>query len=130
MERDPQPVDKHPLIGVWSVEISLEGRPRREFATSVFHPDGSMSLGTSGYTAHGVWNATGARAARIRAMAPLGPDEGRPGWQILEADCEVSQDGGSVSLRGAYTRPTPSGVPNRIPISGPGKRLVLGGSAS
>jgi hypothetical protein len=119
-------LNKHPLIGVWSVEIRLEGRPRREFATSVYHPDGSMSLSTSGYAAHGVWNATSPSAARIRAMAPLGPSEGQPGWQILEADVEVSQDGRSVSLRGVHSRPTPSGISNKTPIDGSGERLLPG----
>lgn len=123
-------MDKHPLIGVWSFEIRLEGRPQREFATSVFHPDGSMSLSMSGYAAHGVWGATSASTARIKAMAPLGPAEGQPGWQILEADAEVSEDGWSVSLRGVHSRPTPSGIPNKTPITGSGERIVPGGSAN
>lgn len=122
-------MDEHPLIGVWSVEIRLEGRPRREFATSVYHPDGSMSVNTSGYAAQGVWNATSASAARIRAMAPLGPSEGQNGWQILEAEVEVSQDGRAISLRGVHSRPTPSGIPNRTPISGSGERLLPGAPA-
>jgi len=116
---------EHPLIGVWTIEIGLEGRPRREFATSAYHQDGSMTLTTSGYAAHGVWVATGDRAARIRAVAPLGPAEGQAGWQTLEAELEVSQDGATVSLRGVYSRPTPSGVATRITISGSGERLLL-----
>jgi hypothetical protein len=116
---------EHPLIGVWMIEIALEGRPRREFATSAYHEDGSMTLTTSGYAAHGVWVATGDRAARIRAMAPLGPAEGQVGWQTLEAELEVSQDGATVSLRGVYLRPTPSGVETRITISGSGERIHL-----
>ena len=89
-----------------------------------------MSLSTSGYAAHGVWGATSAQAAHIRAMAPLGPAEGRPGWQGLEADFEASQDGMSVSLRGAHSRPTPSGAPNQTQISGSGARILPGGPAS
>ncbi len=123
-------MDKHPLIGVWSVELSLEGRPGREFATSVFHADGSMSLSLSGYSAHGSWIATGAQAAHMRAMAPLGSSEGRVGWQTLEMDAEVSQDGRSVALRGVHSRPTPSGIPISIPIDGLGERVLASGGAA
>ena len=121
---------EHPLIGVWSIEITLEGRPRREFATSTYHPDGSMTLTTSGYAANGVWSATSERAVRIRAMAPLGPAEGQPGWQTLEAEVEVSPDGRMIALRGVYARPPPSGVPMKIPINGSGERLLVNGSAN
>lgn len=117
-------MDKHPLIGVWSVEFRLEGRPGREFATGVFHADGSLSLSMSGYSAHGAWIATGARSAHSRAMAPLGLSEGQVGWQTLEMDAEVSQDGRSVSLRGVHSHPTPSGIPIRIPLQGTGERLL------
>ena len=130
MTRLEEAVDKHPLIGAWSLEIRLEGRPRRDLATCAYHPDGSMSLSTSGYAAHGVWNPTNGHAARIRAMAPLGPSEGQVGWQILEADVETSPDGRSISLRGAFAHPTPSGVPLRIPIDGMGERILAGGPAS
>jgi hypothetical protein len=118
---------EHPVIGVWTVEVAFQGNPRREFATSAYHPDGSMTLTTSGYAAQGAWSAVSARSARVRAMAPLGPAEGQAGWHVLEAEVEVSQDGGSLSLQGLHSRPTPSGIPARTAITGSGQRLLVDG---
>ena len=121
---------EHPLIGVWSIEITFEGRPRREFATSAYHQDGSMTVTTSGYAAHGAWLATNPRGARVRALAPLGPAEGQPGWQTVEMDVEVSPDGRMISMRGVHSRPTPSGVSTRTAINGSGERLLVSSSGS
>jgi hypothetical protein len=114
----------HPIVGVWSIEIVVEGRPRRELATSAFHPDGSMTVTSSDYAAQGPWTAVSPRVARFRAMAPLGPAEGQPGWQTLEANVVTSDDGRSLSLQGAHSRPTPSGELRRTGIRGSGERLL------
>jgi len=116
---------EHSLIGVWSIEISIEGRPRRDLVTSAFHADGSMTVTASGYAAQGVWSATTAVGARVNALAPLGPAEGQPGWQTVDFDVEVAADARTLSLRGAYSRPTPSGVPTRTGITGSGQRITL-----
>lgn len=116
---------KHPLVGVWKMEVSYVGRPARELSVNTYHEDGSMSITTAGYTAHGVWAATDERSGRIQALAPVGPAEGQAAWHSFEASVESSADGRTFSLKGRLSRPTPSGVSNEIVATATGQRVTL-----
>ena len=116
---------KHPLVGVWKMEVGYVGRPARELAVNTYHEDGSMSVTTAGYTAHGAWSATGERSARIHALAPVGPAEGQAAWHTFDATVELSADGQTFALQGLLSRPTPSGVANQIAASATGQRVRL-----
>jgi len=104
--RDPV----HPLVGVWSVVLTYEGRPLKEYATSSYHADGTMAMSAGGYSANGAWQPTGPLTAKLYAMAPLGPAEGQSGWHVFEGSIDVSSDGSTFVLRGVRKRPSPSGT--------------------
>ena len=117
---------EHPVIGAWTALLKATSRFGPDYATASFHPDGTMTITISGYTAHGVWRAANLGSARFRAVAPLGPAEGQAGWHTLDFDLKVASDGGNLTFDGTYTRPTPSGAPSVSSITGSAERLVLG----
>lgn len=116
---------EHPLIGAWSATLKSSNRFGADHATASFHPDGTMTITISSYTAHGVWQAADPASARFRALGPLGPAEGQAGWHTLAFEVRVEPDGNSLSLDGTHARPTPSGAPSITPIKGSGERLVI-----
>ncbi|MGI9529172.1 MAG: hypothetical protein ACR2NG_05625 [Acidimicrobiia bacterium] len=117
---------EHPLIGAWTFTLDGGRRPGPEYATATFHPDGSMSITISGYTAHGAWRGTDSGTARFRALAPLAPGEGQTGWHTLTFDAQIDEDGrDQLSLDGEYARPTPSGNPILTTLTGAGERMVI-----
>ena len=116
---------EHPVIGAWTAMLD-DGRGfGSDYATTSFHPDGTMTLTISGYTAHGVWRAADPASVRFRAVAPLGPAEGQTGWHTLTFQVSVAPAGNALSLEGTYTRPTPSGTPSVTTITGSAERLAI-----
>ncbi len=116
---------EHPVIGAWTAMLKATSRFGPDYATASFHPDGTMTITISGYTAHGVWQASGSGKVRFRAVAPLGPAEGQTGWHTLEFDVTVAPEGKTLSLDGSYARPTPSGAASVTTVTGSGERLVV-----
>ena len=116
---------EHPVIGAWTTTLEASRRFGPDYATAAFHPDGTMNITISGYTAHGAWHAADAGTVQFRAVAPLGPAEGQTGWHTLAFDVAVAPDGNTLSLDGTYARPTPSGAPSVTTVTGSGERLVV-----
>ncbi len=116
---------EHPVIGAWTATLKSSGRFGPDYATTSFHPDGTMTITIAGYTAHGVWQAADAGSVRLRAVAPLGPSEGQAGWHTLTFDVRIGPEGNTLAFDGSHTRPTPSGQPTVKTITGSGERLVL-----
>ena len=116
---------EHPLNGAWTLTMSGSNRPGPGYATVSFHPEGSMSITITGYTAHGAWLQRGPKEARFRALAPLAPGEAQTGWHTLTFDVRVQENENHVSLEGDYARPTPSGTPRVTALSGVGERIAV-----
>lgn len=116
---------EHPVVGAWTVTFKSSGRFGPDLATAAFHPEGTMTITISGYTAHGVWRAADPATARFRAVAPLAASEGQTGWHTLTFTLGVSPDGTGLSFDGAHERPTPSGQPSVTTITGTGQRMML-----
>ena len=116
---------EHPVIGAWTITLEGTRRIGPDYATASFHPDGTLTITISGYTAHGAWQAADSETVRFRALAPLGSGEGQTGWHTLTFDVHVGSDGNAFSLDGTYSRPTPSGAPSVTTTTGSGERLVL-----
>lgn len=116
---------EHPVIGAWTVEFEGPRGVRSDYATASFHPEGTLTITISGYTAHGAWRSTDSGAVHFRALAPMGPGEGQTGWHTLTFEAHVGTDGNALSLDGTYARPTPSGAPTVTTVTGSGQRLVI-----
>ena len=116
---------EHPVIGAWTAMLDAGRGFGSDYATTSFHPDGTMTLTISGYTAHGVWQVVDAGNVRFRAVAPLGPAEVQTGWHTLAFDVKVTPDSNALSLDCTYTRPTPSGAPAVTTITGSAERLAI-----
>ena len=116
----------HPLVGVWSVEISWADRPHLEHATHTYHPEGSMAIAASTYAAHGAWTATGERSAEVAALMPIPPGGGVSGWLDMHANVQVSDDGNAFRMDAVVARPTPSGVPSERQATISGRRFAVG----
>lgn len=116
---------EHPVIGAWTAMLRATSRFGPDYATASFHPDGTMTIAITGYTAHGAWQAAGPGSVRFRAVAPLGPAEGQTGWHTLNFEVHVAPGGHTLSLDGTYARPTPSGAPSVTKVTGSGERLFV-----
>lgn len=98
----------HPIIGIWQVEIELQGR--RTHVTHAYHPDGLMHLDAGEHGAGFLWQPTGERTVRIRGSRPVEPDIARfIGWQYADGEAEVSEDGRSFSGRETTDAPRSDG---------------------
>ena len=114
----------HPLVGAWRL-ASGRDRPGRPDALATFAADGlALVTGLDGATQHGVWRATGARAADF-TLEGLVPDEA--GWglgAIRQRNGSVTVDaaGEAFTGRATVTVLRPNGV--AVNVQGP---LVLRG---
>ena len=116
---------EHPLIGVWTVEIHEPGKPHPRRVTHAYHPDGTMAIVASTYTANGVWAPTGERSAKLSALVPIPPGEGFDGWFTVRATTQVADDGEAFQTQAVVSRPTPSGATTEHPATLVAKRFTL-----
>ena len=85
----------HPIVGLWQVELEIEGR--RTHVTHTYHPDGIMHLDAGEHGACLLWEARGDRSFRFRGTRPVEPAIYRfLGWQYSSGHGEVSEDGRTV----------------------------------
>ena len=118
-------MENHPLVGVWSAEARVVGRPHAEPVTYAFHADGTLAVAASTYAANGSWSASGERSADVAALLPIPPGEGFSGWLTLRATVEVAADRGSFQMDAMVHRPTPSGTSSQHPATLVGRRFTV-----
>lgn len=86
----------HPVVGLWQVEIELDGRLTH--VTHAYHPDGFMHLDAGEHGACLLWEGLDERSFRFRGTRPIEPAIHRfLGWQHAEGEGRVSDDGDSFT---------------------------------
>ena len=98
----------HPIVGIWQVELELEGQLTH--VTHAYHPDGIMHLDAGEHGASLLWEATGDRSFRFRGTRPVERDLYRfLGWQYADGEAEVSPDGAMFVGTELTAGPRPDG---------------------
>jgi hypothetical protein len=114
---------QHPIMGVWTVEGRVSGRPRVDRATYAFHADGILSIAGSEYAANGTWQPLSDSEVTIFALLPTPQGEGAGGWLTMPGRLNLAADGASFQGDAVAQRPTPSGTPMEYPTTLTAQRL-------
>jgi hypothetical protein len=118
----------HPIIGVWTAEVTYEGRFRIDRFTSAFHADGTLSISASDGSYDGAWIATGDGSAKLIAARPVPQGEGFGGWFTIRGAVDSSVDGATFTMRAVSRRPRPSDGFTELLLNATGERLTLDAS--